>query len=105
MVPEMTRTDGEASLMFISAIDCNNPNSSLALGMARTLRAELRQGITVVEMNVEAATIHTSSKSLVKLYQNLSHRTKAGPVDPDYEYAIFDGDITIPRIRISRTEG
>lgn len=79
-------------------ISCKNPNSSMILGMARTLRAELRKDITVVEIDDEAATFLSSSKSLVKIYQNLSYRTKAGTVDPDYEYAIVDGDIKIPRI-------
>ncbi|MCJ1434803.1 hypothetical protein MMC27_004173 [Xylographa pallens] len=79
-------------------ISCNNPNSSMTLGMTRTLRAELRKDITVVEIDVEAATLLSSSKSLVKIYQSLSYRTKAKLVDPDYEYAIVDGDIKIPRI-------
>jgi len=79
-------------------ISCNNPNSSMILGMTRTLRAELRKDITVVEIDVEAATFLSSSKSLVKIYQSLSYRAKARVVDPDYEYAIVDGDIKIPRI-------
>ena len=79
-------------------ISCNNPNSSMILGMTRTLRAELRKDITVVEIDVEPATFLSSSKSLVKIYQSLSYRTKNKLVDPDYEYAIVDGDIKIPRI-------
>lgn len=79
-------------------ISCNNPNSSMILGMMRTLRAELRKDITVVEIDVEAATYSSSSKSLAKIYQSLSHRAKTRVVDPDYEYAIVDGDIKIPRI-------
>lgn len=79
-------------------ISCKNPNSSMTLGMARTLRAEIRKDITVVEIDVEAATFLSSSKSLVKIYQSLSYRAKARSVDPDYEYAIVDGNIKIPRI-------
>lgn len=79
-------------------ISCNDPNSSMILGMTRTLRAELRKNITVVEIDMEAATYFSSSKSLVKIYQSLSYREKSRVVDPDYEYAIVDGDIKIPRI-------
>lgn len=79
-------------------IYCNNPNSSMILGMARTLRAELRKDFTVVEIDVEAATFLSSSKSLVQIYQSLSYRAKARIIDPDYEYAIVDGVIKIPRI-------
>lgn len=81
-----------------ASLSCINPNSSMILGMARTLRAELRKDITVVEIEDKAATFPSSSRSLVKIYQNLSHRTKAGTVDPDYEHAIVDGDIKIPRL-------
>ncbi|MCJ1285677.1 hypothetical protein MMC26_005018 [Xylographa opegraphella] len=77
---------------------CKNPNSSMTLGMTRTLRAELRKDITVVEIDVDATTFFSSSRSLVKIYQSLSLRSKSKLVDPDYEYAIVDGDIKIPRI-------
>lgn len=76
---------------------CSNPNSSMTLGMARTLRAELRKDITVVEVDDNAATFLSSSQSLVKIYQNLGYRAKGASVDPDYEYAIVDGDIKVPR--------
>ena len=80
-------------------LSCINPNSSMTLGMARTLRAELRKDITVVEIDDTAATYLSSSKSLTKIYQNLGHRAKAGTVDPDHEYAIANGDIRIPRFQ------
>lgn len=79
-------------------ISCNNPNSSMTLGMARTLRAELRRDLTVVEIDDDAAKLFSSSNLIVKIYQSLGCRTKARTVDPDYEYAIVDGDIKIPRI-------
>ena len=79
-------------------ISCSNPNSSLTLGMTRTLRAELRKDITVVEVDIEATTFLNSSESIVKIYQGLSNRAKDRFVDLDYEYAIVDGDIKIPRI-------
>ena len=79
-------------------ISCSNPNSAIILGMTRTLRAELRKDITVAEIDDEAATFSSSSQSLVKIYQNLNGRTKARTVDPDYEYAIVDGVIKIPRV-------
>ena len=79
-------------------ISCSNPNSAIILGMTRTLRAEIRKDITTVEIDDEAATFSSSSKSLVKIYQSLNGRTKARTVDPDYEYAIVDGVIKIPRV-------
>ena len=85
-------------------IECKNPNSSMILGLTRTLRAEIRKDITVVEANTKVATFIDSSKSLFKIYQSLSHRSKAKDVDLDYEYAIVDGEIKIPRIQWTTAE-
>ena len=79
-------------------ISCKNPNTAMILGLTRTLRAELRKDITVVEIDVDASPYDSSSKSLLKIYQDLGHRPKAKDVDPDYEYAVVDGDIKIPRL-------
>ena len=78
----------------------------MILGMTRTLRAELRKDITVVEIDDEDATFSNSSQSLVKIYESLNGRAKARDVDPDYEYAIVDGVIKIPRVHWeTREEG
>ena len=95
-------SDSKSSMIWVTPAaqtSCDDPNSSMILGLTRTLRAELRRDITVVEIDVDASTYTSSSKSLLKLYQGLSHRPKARDVDPDYEYAIVDGDIKIPRIQ------
>ena len=95
-------SDSKSSMIWVTPaaqMSCNDPNSSMILGLTRTLRAELRRDITVVEISVEASTYTGSSKSLLKIYQGLSHRPKARDVDPDYEYAIVDGEIKIPRIQ------
>lgn len=82
-----------------ASLSCTNPNPSMILGMARTLRAEMRKDITVVEIEDQAVTFPSSSRSIVKIYQNLCHQAKSGNIDPDYEYAIVDeGDIKIPRL-------
>ena len=78
-------------------ISCANPNSSMTLGMTRTLRAELRKDITVVEIDIDPSTFVSSSKSLVKIYQGLGYRTKGASFDPDMEFVIDDGEIKIPR--------
>ena len=82
----------------LAQISCNSPNSAMTIGMTRTLRAELKKNITVVEIATDPATFSKSSKSLVKIYRKLNYRAKSKLVDPDYEYAIIDGDIKIPRM-------
>ena len=81
-----------------ASLSCINPSSSMVIGMTRTLRAETRKDITVVEIEELAVTFPSSIQSLVRIYQNLSHRAKSGSIDPDYEYAIVDGDIMVPRL-------
>lgn len=80
------------------SLSCINPNPSMILGMTRTLRAETRKDITLVELEDQPATYLSSSECLVKIYTNFSHRAKFGNTDPDYEYAIVDGDIKISRL-------
>lgn len=96
------------SVIWVSpsaSLSCVSPNPSLILGMARTLRTEARKDITVVEIEDQAVTFPSSSQSLLKIYQNLNHRPKSGiaDLDPDYEYAIVDGDIKIPRLHWTTT--
>ena len=79
-------------------ISCTDPNSSMMLGLTRTLRAEVKKDITMVEIDVGATTYLSSSRSLLRIYQDLGHRPKLKDLDPDYEYAIVDGEIKIPRI-------
>lgn len=82
----------------LAQISCSSPNSAMTIGMTRTLRAELKKDITVVEIATDAATFSNSSKSLVKIYQKLNYRAKSKFVDPDYEYVIVDGDIKVSRM-------
>ena len=70
----------------------------MIIGMTRTVRAETRKDITVVKVEELAVNFLSSSQSLEEFYQNLSNRAKFGSVDPEYEYAIVDGDIKIPRL-------
>ncbi|KAL9114953.1 MAG: hypothetical protein Q9227_001196 [Pyrenula ochraceoflavens] len=86
-------------------ISCESPNASMILGLTRTLRAELKKDITTVEIGVEATTYLASSRSLLKIYQNLSHRPKTKNLDADYEYAIVNGKIKIPRIHWTTRKG
>lgn len=85
-------------------ISCKNPNSAMILGMMRTVRSEFRKDITVVELDAKRSTNDGSSKSLLQIYQGLSRRTKSRDLDPDYELAIVDGDIKIPRFQWTTAE-
>ncbi|TVY85203.1 6-hydroxymellein synthase terB [Lachnellula suecica] len=80
----------------IAQISCENPNSSMIIGLTRTLRSEVRKDITLVEVDDTPAA--DTAEALLKIFQGLAHRPKSKDVDPDYEYAIIDGEIKVPRL-------
>ncbi|CAI7673580.1 unnamed protein product [Penicillium pancosmium] len=85
-------------------IHCKNPNSSMILGMMRTVRSEFNKDITTVELDPKRTMNASLSKSLLKIYKGLGRRTKLKDLDHDYEYAIFDGQIKIPRLQWTTAE-
>ena len=100
-------SDMKGSMIWVTPsaqVSCNNPNSSMILGMMRTIRSEFRKDVTVVETDAKRSTYLSSSKLLLQIYQSLKHRTKSRDLDPDYEYAIVDEAIKIPRIQWTTAE-
>lgn len=85
-------------------IHCNNPNSSMILGLMRTVRSEFNKDLTTVELDPKRTMNASLSKSLLKLYKGLSRRTKSKDLEHDYEYAIVDGQIRIPRLHWTTAE-
>ncbi|KAF4178537.1 hypothetical protein CNMCM8694_004206 [Aspergillus lentulus] len=85
-------------------IYCKNPNSSMILGLMRTIRSEFKKDITTVELDPKRTMNVSLSKSLLKIYEGLSRRGKSKDLDPDYEYAIVDGEIKIPRLQWTTAE-
>jgi hypothetical protein len=82
----------------VAQIACEDPNSSMIVGLTRTLRNELRKDITVVEVDAGFNPHDHSSEAILKIYKGLGNRPKSKDVDPDYEYAIIDEDVKIPRL-------
>ncbi|KAL4885438.1 KR-domain-containing protein [Aspergillus karnatakaensis] len=85
-------------------ISCKNPNSSMILGLMRTVRSEFKKDITTVELDPKRTVNVSLSKSLFKIYEGLGRRGKSKDVDYDYEYAIVDGEIKIPRLQWTTAE-
>ncbi|KAL4963771.1 KR-domain-containing protein [Aspergillus stella-maris] len=85
-------------------ISCKNPNSSMILGLMRTVRSEFKKDITTVELDPKRTLNASLSKSLLKIYQGLSRRGKSKDLDCDYECAIVDGEIKVPRLQWTTAE-
>lgn len=82
----------------VAQIASEDPNTSMIVGLTRTLRAELRKDITVVEVDAGFNPHDHSSEAVLSIYQGLGNRQKSKDVDPDYEYTVIDEEVKIPRI-------
>lgn len=77
-----------------SQIGCKDPCYSQVLGIARTIRSELLIDFATFEMDtVEGLALEALSDVFVKFQR----RTKGPTFDPDWEFALFERVINIPR--------
>lgn len=75
-------------------VGCKDPRYSQVLGTARTVRSELLVDFATFEMD----TVDPSALgSLFDVFSKFQRRTKELELDPDWEYALFEGAIQIPR--------
>ncbi|KAL8694269.1 MAG: hypothetical protein Q9218_001037 [Villophora microphyllina] len=82
---------GSSGLLWIilaSQVDCKDPRYSQILGAARTIRSELL---------LDFATVEIDKADEVTLEELIDVRSKEQEIDPDWEFAVVDGTINIPR--------
>jgi SAM-dependent methyltransferase len=94
-------TLAESHLLWITKslqITCDDPGFALVLGMARTLRNELSSKFATVEVDQFD---DISIASVLKVLRALKVQSQRPWLDPDYEYALQDGKILLPRIQWS----
>ncbi|KAJ4346503.1 uncharacterized protein N0V89_010432 [Didymosphaeria variabile] len=75
-------------------VSCSDPSYGLLPGFARTLRSELSLDLATFEID----NFRTDAwKALVELSKGFQHRRKKETLNPEYEYAFFDGKIHTSR--------
>lgn len=77
-------------------IDSPDPRYAPVVGLARTLRSEMAIDFAVCEMGDLDSTI--DSRALIRALSKFQHRRGDGLMGPDYEYAIWNGEIFSCRI-------
>ncbi|KAF9871757.1 hypothetical protein CkaCkLH20_10691 [Colletotrichum karsti] len=77
---------------------CKDPRPAMIQGTARTVRMENKADITLVEADDASVLGSDFSKALFKISQSLPKRRKGGDLDADYDYAILNGKVHIPRM-------
>jgi hypothetical protein len=80
-----------------SQLKCRNPDYALALGMARTIRCELLLDFGTLELDTtDDPGVWEIVSAVLEKFQC---RIKNGELDPDWEYALSEGIVYIPRFR------
>lgn len=78
---------------------CTKPHAAMIQGLARTVRMEYKIDITLVEIDQASTARSDFAKPLWKICEGLDKRRKGGDVDADYDFAIMDGVVQIPRMQ------
>ncbi len=77
-----------------SQMGCKDPRYSQILGLARTIRSELLIDFATFEMDI----VNDSAlEALCEVFGKFRRRAKGPDLDPDWEFALFEGTINIPR--------
>ncbi|KAI1738583.1 putative polyketide synthase [Xylaria scruposa] len=83
--------------MPASQIDCQDPRAAMTLGLARTARNELSVNLITVEIDRATSTAVTAEKITRIMFRVRARESNSTSLNPDYEYAVADDEILIPR--------
>uniref|UniRef100_A0A8H7K8X3 Carrier domain-containing protein n=1 Tax=Bionectria ochroleuca TaxID=29856 RepID=A0A8H7K8X3_BIOOC len=81
----------------LAQIDCQDPRNGMVLGLARSLRQEENKKMYTIEMD-DKTSLDTAIQHIAAI-QKVSHsEATLDDMDVDWEYAIVDGLVYIPRM-------
>ncbi|KAK1621893.1 polyketide synthase [Colletotrichum phormii] len=81
-----------------SQVGCQDPRSTMILGLARTARSELSAKLFTVEIDDRTLTSTATDLLARLLVRARSSQSYSESMDPDWEYAIVDGKVLVPRL-------
>ncbi|KAH8677742.1 putative polyketide synthase [Xylariales sp. PMI_506] len=81
-----------------SQVVCEDPRAAMVLGLARTARKELSLSFLTVEIDSETTPLDATDAVARILFRARSSRFNPGSSNPDYEYAVVNGNILVPRL-------
>lgn len=86
-----------------SQVDCEDPRAAMILGLARTASNDLSINLFTVEID-SATPPSTASEAVAKiLLRANSPHVNPQHTSPDYEFAISNGEILVPRLHWQTT--
>jgi hypothetical protein len=79
-------------------VGCQDPRAAMILGLARTARSELSAKLFTVEIDSRTP-VSTATEALVSILIRVQTiEPDALSMDPDWEYAIVDSQVLVPRL-------
>ncbi|GME55565.1 Lovastatin diketide synthase LovF [Neofusicoccum parvum] len=97
---------GDPTVLWITGASqaaCADPRWAGAVGVARTVRAEMGVGFATLEVGVSGGGGEVDAEVVADLFERVGRergeRRGRGEVDPDWEYVLLDGVVQIPRYR------
>ena len=88
----------DAGVFWVTAAaqnGCRDPNYSLILGMARTIRTEFLMDFATLEL--ENFSDEVSCKATANVLHEFQHRVRDSSNDPNFEYVLSDGRVQVGR--------
>ena len=89
---------GSSGILWVTRsvqLGCKDPRYGQVIGVARTVRSELLIDFATLEIdNLD----DQAFGALAQVFDKFQRRTKRPDVDPDWEFALYNGCIQIPRL-------
>ncbi|KAI2820032.1 hypothetical protein CBS115989_3941 [Aspergillus niger] len=93
----LLNTIGESGLLWIthlSQVKCPDPRFAQVIGAARSIRSEMLVDFATCEVD----DIRSSLDKIIDVYAKFHTRARDESLNPDYEYAIVGGTVSVGRI-------
>ncbi|KAI9150039.1 LOW QUALITY PROTEIN: Highly reducing polyketide synthase lcsB [Paramyrothecium foliicola] len=81
-----------------SQIKCNDPRAAMSIGLARTARNEMSAKLFTLELESSDTTENITDAISELLLHIQNPESAVDSMDPDWEYALVDGKILVPRL-------
>ncbi|KAL9086197.1 MAG: hypothetical protein Q9165_007262 [Trypethelium subeluteriae] len=81
-----------------SQINCEDPRAAMTLGFSRTVRTDLAIKLFTVEIDSKTSSLDASQNVVKLLLRINTPHVNPQHTNPDYEFAISNGEILVPRL-------
>lgn len=88
------KSEGILWIMRSAQLGCPDPRQSMTLGLARTIRSELKIPFATLELDI---TNKYAIEQALEVFVKFNNRDDMSEMDPDYEYCLFEKKVYVSR--------